>query len=233
MENLRQATPMERAQWERWANFYESGVTEAIVKLQTAASFAADTQTFLTSHGLTLSTGPVFTLEDSAATQNELRVYNALGRILLGVHAWKYAIRLSAGDLDVLAPPDMPPEQWQGDRLGAVPLIIYAIAVGGLLVAGLWAGSEMLKSSAEKDYTRYKKSILEADKAIMKQPAEVRDDWIRRRKDFEKIEQETKDKTGVLTDIFGARGGALIAAVVAGLILLFTLRIAPKQRAES
>ena len=228
MENWRQATPMERAQWERWVNFYEKPVTEAIVKLQTAAVIAADTQTFLTARKLTLSTGPVFTVEDSEATQNALRVYNTIGRIVLGVHSWKYGIRLAQGDLDVLAPPDMPEEQWQGDRLGAIPLIIYAIAVGGLVVAGLWAGSEMLKSSAEKDYTHYKKSILQADKAIMKQPAEVRADWIRRRKDFEKIEQETKETTGVLTEIFGAKGGAMIAAAVAVVVALIAMRFAPK-----
>lgn len=231
-QNWRQATPLERSQWERWVNFYEGPVTEAIVKFHTAATIAGDTQTFLDRHGLLLPTGPVFTAEDAQKVQGTLNIYNALGRILTGVHSWKYGIRIAQGDIDVLAPPDMPLEEWQADRiaLGAVPLIIYAIAVGGLLVAGLWAGSEMMKSAAEKDYTKYKTDILKADKAIMKAAPDVRQDWIRRRKDFEQIEQTTKEKTGIITDIFGPKMGAALAAVAAGLLVLFALRITPKGK---
>jgi hypothetical protein len=231
-DNWRQATPMERAQWQRWVGFYEGSVTKSIVRFHTAATIAGNTQSFLDRHNIALPQGPVFTDDDAKRTQGTLNVYNTIGRILTRVHAWKYGIRIAQGDIDVLAPPDMPPEEWKADQLGAVPIIIYAIAVGGLLVAGLWAGSEMMKASSDKDYTRYKKSILDADKAIMKQPAPVRSDWIRRRKDFEKIEQDTQAKTGILTDIFGAKGAGMLAIAVTGLLVLFALRIAPKKKSD-
>lgn len=219
---------MERGQWARWAAFYEGPVTQSIVALQTSAGIAADTQTFLHNHNIILPTGPVFTEQDAQRTAGALKIYNTVGRIMIGVNSAKYGIRLSGGDIDILAPPDMPPEEWQGDRLGAIPLIIYALAVGGVLVAGLWAGSEMMKASADKDATKYKKAILQADKEIMKAAPDVRADWMRRRKDFESQINKTKDETGILVDIFGQRGGALIAIAAVALIALIATRFVKK-----
>lgn len=231
---MREATPMERAEWKRWVDYYEGPVTQAVVRFHLAATIAGDTQSFLDARGILLRTGPVFTMDDAERTKSLLNAYNSVGRMVQGVNSWKYGIRLTQGDIDVLAPPGLPDEEWQSDvyTLGAIPLIIYALAVGGILVAGLWSGAAMMESSAKKDYTKYKKAILEADKQMMKAAPDVRSAWIQRRKDFEEQEQKTEEKTGILVDIFGTRGGGAIAAVAIGLVALFALRFMPKGQSK-
>lgn len=229
--NWRQATPMERSQWARWVEFYEGPLTRSVIAYHLAAGIAADTQTFLTGHGFTHPV--VFTQQDELKVKSLLNAYNTVGRILIGVHSAKYGIRLEQGDIDVLAPPGMPKEDWQGDlyTLGAVPLIIWAVVVGVTLVGGLWAGSALMQSTADKEFIKYKKSILKADKAMMKKPPDVRRDWIKRRSDFEKEINKTKEDTGLLVNIFGEKGGAAIAAVAIGLIALVAMRFIPKSKA--
>lgn len=228
--NWRQATPMERGQWARWVEFYEGPLTRSVIAYHLAAGIAADTQTFLTGHGFARPV--VFTQTDELKVKSLLNSYNTIGRILVGVHSAKYGIRLTQGDLDVLAPPDMPREEYIDDlhTMGAIPLIIWALATGAILVAGLWAGSSMMKVTADREFVKYKKAVLEADKQMMKQPPDVRKDWISRRKDFEKEINKTKETTGLMVDIFGTKGGAAIAAVAIGLVVLVAMRLFPRRR---
>lgn len=228
--NWRQATPMERSQWARWVEFYEGPLTRSVIAYHLAAGIAADTQTFLTGHGFTRPV--VFTQQDELKVKSLLNSYNTIGRILIGVHSAKYGIRLSQGDLDVLAPPDMPKEEYIDDlhTMGGVPLIIWAIVVGATLVSGLWAGSEMMKVTADREFTKYKQAVLKADKEMMKKPPDVRKDWIQRRKDFEKEIGRTKEKTGLLVDIFGTKYGGAIAGVAIGLVVLVAMRFMPRSK---
>lgn len=221
---------MERAQWVRWVNFYEGPITKSIISYHLASGIAADTQSFLSNRGLT--TPVVFTADDEKRVQSTLKTYNTIGRLLVGVHAAKYGIRLTSGDIDILAPKELPEDEWAGDvlGLGAVPLVIWALAAGAVLVAGLWAGSAMMKSSADRDFIKYKKAVLQADKQMMKQAPDVRRDWAQRRKDFEKEINKTEQKTGVLVDIFGAKGGAALVAAAVVLLALFASRFIPKDK---
>jgi len=221
---------MEREQWSKWLAFYEGPVTKAVVHAHTAAKIAGQIQDFLDSKGLTLPTGPVITQEEADKTRSVFTIYNTIGRIMVGVHSGKYGIRIFQGDIDVLAPPDMPKEEYQADQLGAIPLIVWAIVAGGLLVSGLWAGSEMMKANADLEYTKYKNAILKADKAIMKQPPDVRNDWIQRRQNFEAQTEQVKEKTGILVDIFGSKGSAWITAASIALLALFAMRLVPKEK---
>lgn len=230
--NWRQATLMEHAEWSRWVKYFEGPVTKAVVSYYTAAGIAADTQTFLNRHKLSLPTGPIFTIDEETRVKSLLNAYNTIGRIVTGVHSAKYGIRLANGDLDVLAPPDMPKEEYESDlyTLAAVPLIIWAVVAGAVLVGGLWAGSSMMKSSAEKEFQKYKRDILKADRHMMKQPPEIRSDWMRRRKDFEGQIEKAKQETGFIVDIFGSKGGAWITAAVIALLALGATRLVPKGK---
>ncbi len=211
---------MERGQWAKWVDYFDGPVTKAVVSYYTAAGIAADTQTFTDSYRLPIP--PVFTSDDEARVRGLLSAYNTVGRLLTGVHSAKYGIRLTQGDVDILAPPDMPAEDWQVDlyTLGAIPLIIYALAAGAVLISGLWAASSMMESSAQKDFTRYQRAILKADKEIMRQPPDVRRDWIKRRGDFERQVNKVQQETGFLVDIFGAKGGTWITIAVVALLAL-------------
>lgn len=224
---------MERAQWSKWVDFYEQKVTRSIVAVQLAAGFAADTQTFLDRRGLNLSIGPVFTQDDLERTQTLLNVYNTLGRLMTGVNSSKYGIRLAQGDIDILAPPDMPVEEYRQDKLeafGAIPLIIYAIVVGATLVGGLWATSNIIKSQADRDFTKYKNNLIQADKEMMQKAPDVRAAWIQHRKEMERQENESKKTTGWLIDIFGSKIGGGIAAGALVLIGLLALRFIPRGK---
>ena len=230
--NWREASPLERSAWQKWVDFYTEKVTPAVVGFQLAAGFAADTQTWLSNRGLSISTGPVFTSTDLANVQGTLQVYNALGRIMLGVHSSKYGIDLYKGDIDVKAPPDMPAEEFQQDRLGLViiPIIIYAIAMGAVVVAGIWGWSNGVKHQADRDFTKYKNNLLTADKEMMKQPPAVRNDWIKHRKEMIKQEADSKKDTGWLVKIFGSKIGGGIAAGGVILLALLALRFIPRGK---
>jgi len=233
-QNWRQATPMERAEYVRWLNFYEGPVTKAVAGANIAAHVAGMTQDFIDKRQIP-GIPPVITMEDADYMRGLLNTYNAVGRIVLGVNAGKYGIKIHQGDIDVLAPPTMPAEEFQDDiiqsmALSGAPLIVWAIVVGVTLVGGLWGGGEMMKASAEKERIKYKRAVLEADKAIMKQPQDVRQDWIQRRRDIEKYEQQEAAKTGILADIFGSKGGAWITAAAIALLALVAMRFVPKEK---
>lgn len=228
--NWRPVTPMERAQWAKWVKFYEGLVTGSVVRSHLAATIAGETQNFLDSHGFQLPTGPIITKTEADETRELLRIYNTVGRVLTGVHSGKYGMKLFQGDIDVLAPPDMPPEEWKGDQLGVLPIVIYAVIIGATLVGGLWAGSDLMKAKADLEYTKYKTKILEADKAMMAKPPDVRRDWMQRRKDFAKMEEKTKEETGILTNIFGSKGGAWITAAGIALLALVAMRFVPRAK---
>lgn len=224
---MREATPMESSLWFKWVDRFEQTITPAVVRFQLASGFAADTQTWLQARGLGLSGGPIFTQTDLQKVQGTLNTYNALGRIMAAVNSGKYGINVYKGDIDVMAPLSMPKEQWEQDRLGAA-FIIYALAVGGLVAAGMWAWSAIVGNEADKEHAKYKRELLQADKEMMKKPAPVRKEWIQFREKLQQQEAETKKQTGVLVDIFGSKIGGGIAIGGAVLLGLLALRFLPR-----
>jgi hypothetical protein len=227
--NIRDATPLERSNWERWVNYYEGPVTTAVVGFNLVTTVAARAQTVLDKHGIVLPIGPLFTVKDADTVNDTLNRYNILGRLILGVHAQSYGIRLDKGDMDILVDPALPSEAFEQDvypalTLSAIPLIILAIVYGTILVAGIWGVTKVLEQVAERDKRRHRERLIQADAAVMKMAPAIRADWLKLRQYATAQEQKIKKETGVMSKVFGEDIGANIGL---GVLILLGIMVLP------
>ena len=167
--------------------------------------------------------GFVYDQKSLADTQSLLNRFNMLGRYISGVESGKYGIRISAGDIDILAPPDMAPAEYDADiypaaELGAVIVpIIYALIAGATLIAGIWGAAKILENDAERQRETNAGRLIEADKEMLKQPEPTRRAWA----DFRNKMKTTAQEVGVLSKIFGSEtAGKIGAGLGAGLLLV-------------
>jgi len=221
MSDWRQANDLEAGLFDKAQRLINGDLRKAIVYYQAYASAAASLQTFADQRNLVLQAGPVFTLQESQEVQNTMQRHNQLTRLCSGVTLGKYGVRLSTGDLDVVAPPELPTESWQADQiqLGAAP-IIWAIAIGAILVVGIWGYATALKAWSETKTTELRDKLIAADKLMLANPdPAIRSAWQERRRQEEKSNQELYGKTGFLVDVFGTKGTQVIylAALALGL----------------
>lgn len=226
----RPATPLERQNYQQWLDYYEGPLTTAIIRYKVVSNVATRAQHILNTHNI--ARPPIITYEDQLAAIDAINKYNTLGRILLGINSNKYGIRFAKGDIDAMAPPDMPLEDWQGDKyptLGAIPVMLLVIVAGGLLVAGLYSASQVIEAKAKQDTARYQAELKKLDAQMMKTAGPVRADWMKLRQYAQNEKTKTKKQDGILVSIFGEEATGKIGGALAILLGIFLLPYALKS----
>lgn len=217
MSEPRPANDIEIAAWEKFKRYYERVLTPVVKRAKVAAEITAAAQETIDAQGVQ---GYVWDANARARIESILNRYNLLGRYILAVESARYFIRLSNGDIDILAAESMPADQYQNDfwpSLGIViPAIIYVIAVGVVLVGGLFGVSAIIEADAKKETEINKGRLIEADREMAKQPEPVRRAWGEMKKQNEPKAREV----GILERFFGSEsagkiGGAIAIALLA------------------
>jgi hypothetical protein len=219
--NARQATPLELNEWERYKTYYSTVFVPTIKRAKTAAEIANQAQAVIDKYKIG---GFVFDTKDLARTTELLNRANILGRYLTAVESGKYALRLADGDIDILAPLEMPAAEYETDRypsgaLGVWP-IVWVLAVGTILIAGLWLVSNALENDARKMEAENEERLIAANLEMTKQPEDVRRDWAAMLATMKTPAKEV----GIFAKLFGSETASQIGGAIGlGLILLIGL----------
>jgi len=215
----REATPLEVAAWDEYKSYYDRVLAPAVLRAKTAAEIANEAQRVVDKHNIK---GLVFDSADMARIGNLLNRANILGRYISAVEAGKYGIRLSNGDIDIMAPSDMPADEYAADLYPAglgIAVIIWVIVAGVLIGGALWLVSKILKDQANKIQKENEQRLIAADIEMMKQPDPARRDWI----DMKKATKPAAKEAGILAKFFGSDISSAIGIgllVFAGLLIL-------------
>lgn len=140
-----------------------------------------------------------------------LNQYNTLGRIFVNLDGRRYGLRPTAtGDFDIIAPATMNAAEYQTDIYPlAGPLLV--LVVGAVIVAGVMLAIRTLDYNAQSQQAEFRKSILDADLAMAKQPAKVRaayGDWKTKNIDLIKAANAAPQGAGILDRLLGGISGA-------------------------
>jgi len=221
----RPANNVELGLWESWKLTFKN-LEPLILKQKIICEIAARAQSLMDSQRYTAF---LWTPADQQSIDTQLARINALSRAMVGVESGKYFIRLRDGDLDLLADPAMPREQWQADvyaDLGVAP-IIWVLAVGGLIVGSIFAASAVLKSFAEKQSAEIERRLIEIDREMARAPESQRAAW----QQFKKENRPPAQEAGVLAKIFGGDFmGKMGFGIAIGLIAYFVIRAFSKEK---
>lgn len=228
MAEPRPANDIEIEAWERFKAYYETILTPIVKRSKQAAEIAYQGQQTVNAQKIN---GFIFDSQSQAAIDSVLNRYNLIGRYVMAVESGRYFIRLQNSDIDILASPKMDAAEYQADlwpSFGIAPLI-YVLAVGAVLVGGLWAVAKILESDAKKEEEANEARLIDADKEMMKQPdAAVRQAWV----DYRKTMQAAVTEPGLLAKFFGTQAAGSIGGAVAAAVLLIGLGLAFQRRSS-
>lgn len=225
MAEPRPANQIESEAWESFKRYYETILTPAVKRAKQAAEIAYQGQQTISQQNVP---GFVFDTQSQAAIDSVLNRYNMIGRYILDIESGRYFIRLQNGDIDILASQKMAFEDYQVDMwpsLGVAP-ILWALAVGVVLVGSLWAVSKALEAEAKKEEERNEARLIEADREMLKQPEPVRKAWI----DYRQKMQAAVTEPGLLSKFFGTQAATTIGGAIAAAVLLVGLGLAFSKR---
>lgn len=218
-QGARAATPLEVAEWEKFKRYYNTVLSKAVLRAKTAAEIANQGQAVVDKYGLP---GFIYDSKSLAHTQDLLNRFNIIGRYITGVESGKYAIRIKGGDIDILAPSSMSVAEYEADiypaiGLGVIPVIVWVLGVGTVLVGGIWAVSKIMESVAENQEATNTGRFIDADKEMIKLPDNIRNAWI----DFRKKMAPVAKQVGILEEIFGSEAvGKIAGGLGLGLLLI-------------
>lgn len=219
LDGARPATPMEIAEWERFKRYYQTVLSKSVIHSKVTAEIANQAQLVVDQAGFP---GFIFDAKSLADTQNLLTRYNMIGRYIAGVESGKYGINLKDGDIQIIAPASMPQSELETDLypsegFGVAP-IIWALAIGVTLIAGIWGASDVIDSVAKRQAEIHKDRLMQADREMAKQPADVRQAW----QEMKKSSAPAAREVGILEKFFGTEAAGKIGGGI-GLGLLVVM----------
>lgn len=234
-ENSRPATDSEARAFAAWLDYWNNTAMRAIAELSTYGQTALRLEQWRAVAGVKLSpaAAPLITGDEIELIKRLTINANTISRIGSAVVSWKYGIRPAAGnDFDIIAPAGTPAEQLETDTLGVIPFI-YVIAIGALIVAGIWATSRSFESAAKKQTAILSEKILAADREMLasSDPA-LRAAWLEHKRIEQAQIEATNKQTGFLTDVFGSKGGSIITIAIVAAIVFFASSMIKKTESR-
>ena len=175
----RQATTSELAAFEAWSAQFNDRVAPDIQSAIASSEICSLVQQWGNRAGLPLTT---WTPTDQTEIDRLIDYGNRLSRIRAGIYSGKYFLQFTNGDMGVAAPPTMPSDQYDPDAFpveafGVIPIVVWVIVGGAILVGSLWGASEILKGEANRIQAKNQAVIIQADKQIAATDPATRAAW--------------------------------------------------------
>jgi hypothetical protein len=191
------------------------------------AQIANDAQNLANSLGVQLT----IVTEADARLINEIgRRAEIIDRQITGVLLQKYGVQIDdSGGLNIVAATAPESDVFPNDEinLGIAPIIIVAaIAAVTLLISGDQV-EEMLEKKAKIAALKLQQKMIEADRQMMSQPTEKRQQWERWKKNAaEQVSNVAKDipgSQGWLQKFVGNKGTSILVAGIVGIAAVYFL----------
>ena len=218
-------TPSQSKQWAAFKARVQKRTMPRATALVIARGVARDAESM--AERLTGRQVLIVTPDDDQAISEIARRATLLDKYIAKAELKDYGVQFRNGDLNIVAFEDneatradvYPLDSLAG--FGLAPIVIVAgIAALTLLIAGDQA-ADRLEKEAEIEATRLQKRALDLDAQMMRQPAEVRDQWDRWKKQSHDRAIEKAKQAGAnvpLLDKLIGKGGK--TSLIGGLLLL-------------
>lgn len=161
----------------------------------------------------------IFSSADNTHIQKLVDAYNRVDRANGKVEAGTYGLKFDAGKMDIIAPVEMPLEEYQADMVtgfGVHPLI-WVAAIGAVIVGAILGTAHLIDTYAKNTTANTKQKIVESVKEISELSPEMQ-------AALAKLLEENRDRleeAGLLDQLLGTGTGGMIAAAVAIGIVLY------------
>lgn len=228
----REATPQEAMIWKTFLKDYDRLTARAEAVLSTV-QVAAEFQTWLNQKKIPYRCWEPF---DQSWMDAFLQRHAIIGRLIAGCDLRRYWASFEKGDIEIVAPPHMPKEQYQADvypgainpevGLGIAPLVIVGL-VGVSLIVGAIITTKTLDYLAKEKDDQFRKKVLNTDIEMLKQPKDIREAWARMKQSSSTLIKEANDQHGgswfdkLLPGGIGGIAGA--GLVILGLLIAYNV----------
>jgi len=233
-EMQRPASTQEQMSFVGWYNSYMGSSVPTIQGAIASGELLALVQQWANRTGTPIA---VWTPTDQQIVDRLIDYGNRLNRVSAGILSGKYGLQFAAGDMAAVAPSKMPREQYDPDLFPSesfgivIPVIVWVIVGGVILVGSLFSASEILKHEANRQISKNQATIIQADKEIAKSDPATRRAWQQFKNQnqqhlMEKAKQADGEQDGgIFGAIFGktASKGIGVAIGIAAAVILVGL----------
>lgn len=205
------------AQWDSYSQLWEGTVRPHVQRAILMSEIARDFQAWLDLHGVMFPT--VFSSADNTHIQKLVDAYNRIDRANGKTEAGTYGLKFTPGKIDIIAPVEMPLEEYQADMVtgfGFHPLL-WVAAIGAVVVGAIFGTAHLIDTYAKSTTANTKQKIVESVKEISEMSPQMQ-------AALAKLLEDNRDRleeAGLLDQLLGTGSGALIAAAVGIGIVLF------------
>ncbi len=208
-------TEQQLAKWNTFKSGWISRVRPAVQKTLLTAEVARDFQAWLDMHGVLFPT--VFNQADSQKITDLIDKFNRCERAIAKVEEGVYGLKFYDGKIDIIAPTDMPAEEYSNDVVTFEGALIWVGVIGVVVVSAIIATSLLIETIAGDERIRLAEKMLDAADEINDMSPEMQ-------AAFKELVEENEEKlkeAGILDKLLGGGSGMLIAGAIAAGILLF------------
>lgn len=213
-------TQTERLVWDKFIKFYKR-TTKNVWALLATAEVAATFQSWADTNKVPAS---FWAQSDQQYLDALLNRYNTIGRLISGCETHKYWATFYKGDVTIVAPPGMPVEQYEADRypgtitpeVGNLGVLWVPIVIGVALIVGCIVADQSIDYAAKSKDHEFRRSVLDADINMMRQPPNIRESWIKMKKSSSDLitrankEHESSWFGSLLPGLSGAAGAVVV-----------------------
>lgn len=205
------------ANWTAYSWAWDNKISKNVHKYILTAEIARDFQTWLDTHGVMFPT--VWTSQDQTNANKIIDVFNRIDRANDKVEQGVYGLKFTEWKLDIIAPLDMPQEEYQSDIVtgfGLHPLIWVGV-IGAVVVGSIVATSHLLDSIAKNETAKTSTKIVESAKEIANMSPEMQAALAR----LIEANKEKLQQAGLLDKLLGGGSGLMIAGAIAIGVIIY------------
>ena len=198
-------------------NQWNGSIKPKIDRLVLLGNLAQKFQNWADVHGIMFPT--IFSQADGQKIAQIVDVYNRINRSILKVEGGTYGLKFTDGKIDIIAPIDMNPEEYQADIVqgfGYHPLLWVAV-IGVVVVGAIFATNELVGSMADNTTADTKKKIVDSAKEIAAMSPEMQAALMKLMEE----NREELEKAGLLDQLLGGGSGMMIAGAIAIGVILY------------
>lgn len=210
-----QPTPQQLANWNAAKNYFANQTSGKVERLILVAEIARDFQAWCDVHGVMFPT--VFSAQDNIKVKEIVDTYNKILRAIDKVEQGVYGLNFVNDKIDVVAPFEMPQEEYQTDMVVGFGNPLIWLGAGALVIGGILAVAHLVRSFSETETSRLTSKIIDSAEEISEMSPELKTALAKLVSD----NKDKLDKAGLLDKILGENSGFIIAGAIAAGILLF------------
>ena len=202
--------------WSKYLFNWENVVRPKIKRAKVLSEIAASLQNWVDLHGFLFLN--IFSKEDRRIIDKLLDDYNRIDNSNSTVLDGVYGLKFEGSEIDIIAPLDMPSEEYIDDQItfGIGPLIWVGI-LGVVIIGSLFGVSTIMSNRPAVIEAKMKRNLVAAHKEIMDSSPEIVALYSKLLDD----NKEQLEEAGLLGDLLGVGSGKLIAAAIGIGVLLF------------